>query len=287
MSQFDASEAPRAGRLRVVRLSYAACLVVLALLTPASGPHPLAQSCGGCPEYCGLSDCSCGQFDCGSYEFCSISGNANPCIYGGGCPPGEAYYGGCCATLGSPILIDLASNGFEMTGMAAGVRFAIGPTELRYQVSWTEPGADDSWLVLDRNGNGSVDGGLEVFGNHTAQPDPPPGQDKNGYLALAVFDRAGQGGNEDGEITSADAIFASLRLWRDANHNGTSEPEELTTLSSAGILSIDLRYRESRRQDEFGNGFRYLSRVSILRNGRVRNTRSVDVYLRVTRNFTN
>ena len=62
-------------------------------------------------------------------------------------------------------------------------------------------------------------------------------------------------------IDNRDAVFSKLRLWRDANHNGISEADELHPLSDFGIESISLDYKESRHKDRFGNEFRYRAKI--------------------------
>ena len=79
-----------------------------------------------------------------------------------------------------------------------------------------------------------------IFGCATDQPYPPTGTQRNGFLALAEFDKAANGGNEDNMITVQDSIFGNLRLWQDLNHNGISEPNELKTVNRLGLAQIEI-----------------------------------------------
>jgi hypothetical protein len=183
--------------------------------------------------------------DCGEYQ----EWNPETCMCTPWSPPN------------SPIVIDANGNGFSLTNAVGGVRFDLNRDGTKEQLSWTSAGSDDAWLALDRNANNSIDDGGELFGNFTPQPVPPAGAMKNGFLALAEYDKQANGGNLDGEISQQDSIFNSLRLWRDTNHNGISEASELSALADSGVRRIELNYQESRRTDEFGNQFKYRAKV--------------------------
>jgi hypothetical protein len=235
------------------------CTVIIPCADSAKLPPP--QRPNSCDANLAKTKCPCPAsttcptsggppYPCGPKDICTFPDS-------GGCQANCIAQGNCCVTQ-SPILIDILGNGFNLTDLANGVFFDLTGGGTAGLKSWTAEGSDDAFLALDRNGNGTIDNGTELFGNFTPQP---PTSEPNGFLALARYDQSSEGGNEDGKITSADSIFSALRLWQDANHNGISEPSEIHRLSSLGLARMDLDYKESRRTDEFGNQFRYRAKV--------------------------
>lgn len=201
--------------------------------------RPLDSNCGSSGNQ------ACSQTT-GSYCFASSNGAT--------CSQGTVAIPPCCC-FWSPIAFDLTGNGFSFTDIAGGVRFDLEGSGTAYQVAWPTASSGNAWLALDRNGNGLIDNGKELFGNFTQQP---LGQGEgNGFLALAEYDKPANGGDGDGSIASNDSVFSSLRLWRDANHNGISESSELLTLQSQGILWIALAYVETPITDQYGNKFKF------------------------------
>ena len=211
------------------------------------------------------------------------------CTGGGGgggiitCLGGSDPYGftdgssGSVGPLCSPIILDVAGNGFQLTSAANGVQFDISGTGKPIQLAWTAPGSNNAFLALP-GPDGLVHNGKELFGNFTPQP---PSASPNGYIALAQFDKPENGGNGDGVIDSKDPVFSRLRLWIDENHDGICQPAELHQLPQLGVVSIALNYKESRRMDRYGNEFRYRSRISLVdqQNGSQAGPLAYDVFL--------
>jgi hypothetical protein len=145
------------------------------------------------------------------------------------------------------------NNGVWFDGFGHGVKILT---------AWTRELSDDAWLALDRNGNGLIDDGTELFSSAAPQPPLPPPDLKHGFNALSQYDQPANAGNRDGVIDRNDSVFTSLLLWQDTNHNGISEAFELHSLESLGLESISIDYKLSKRKDQHGNVFRYRAKVN-------------------------
>jgi hypothetical protein len=132
--------------------------------------------------------------------------------------------------------------------------------------------AETPWLVLDRDGDGRIDDGRELFGSMTRLPDGHTAQ--NGFEALRVLDT-----NHDGRITPADAAWSRLRLWSDANQDRRSQASELRSLASFGIDALELDFTVVPRCDDRGNCEMERAAFWYRDHGVRRRGRIVDVHL--------
>ncbi|MCQ8183232.1 hypothetical protein NP603_19115, partial [Methylomonas sp. SURF-1] len=132
-----------------------------------------------------------------------------------------------------PLVFDLDGDGLETAGVntANPIYFDHDADGVKTATGWVE--SDDAFLVLDKNANGTIDSGRELFGDAMLK--------SNGQLAADGFDALRDlDANLDGKVDAADAQFANLRLWRDLNQDGISQANELFTLGSQNIAAINV-----------------------------------------------
>lgn len=174
-----------------------------------------------------------------------------------------------CDQSASPLIIDLANVGIDLSSPEKGVSFDVDADGTKDTISW--PLAESSvFLALDLNKNGLIDNGSELFGNNSTGPDGK--KSDNGFLALAKYDD-----NHDGMIDFKDACFKNLLLWSDKDRNGLSTSYELMALDKSEIETIDLSYKEGYELDLYGNSTRQRSVVK-LKDGKLRLV--VDIWFR-------
>lgn len=208
----------------------------------------------GCEiDYCQDPGCYPGYCQIGSPGCACSEAEIDPC--------------GCCQNY-SPIVVDVMGDGVKMSDAREGVPFDINGLGHTYWVGWPR-GGDDAWLALDRNSNGVVDSGVELFGNTTRLTSGRVAA--HGYEALAELDS-----NRDGFVDASDMGFHRLLLWTDSNRNGVSEPHELGRLEERGISGLSTEMRPANRRDQWGNRFAYHARA--LRSSAPIETQSWDVF---------
>ena len=144
----------------------------------------------------------------------------------------------------SPIIFDLDGDGVKTLSLAATRHFDLDNSGFAEQTAWVDSG--DGLLVLDLDGNGRIERGAELFGNHTALGDGTNAAD--GYAALAQYDD-----NGDGRIDAGDAIWQQLQVWRDSDSDARSKAEELHALADFDITAISLAATEVNERDAAGN----------------------------------
>lgn len=152
----------------------------------------------------------------------------------------------------TPIVINVKGS-LELSSSADGVLFDLAGNGSPQRIPWPVA-PQNGWLVLDRNRNGRIDSGRELFGNRTLLANGTTAP--HGFAALAELDR-----NGDGVVDRTDPDFEELAVWFDHWRNGILDPGELVPLASLGIVALEVAYKESRRTDRWGNVFRYRASV--------------------------
>ncbi|MFM0432024.1 calcium-binding protein [Paraburkholderia aspalathi] len=123
----------------------------------------------------------------------------------------------------SPLVLDLTGSGINLTPLnTSSPYFDLTNNGFARQTGWV--GAGMGLLCFDPNDQ-NITNITQLFGNETT----------DGFDILRKLDA-----NHDNVIDASDPEFASLRVWVDANGNGTSDSGELYTLSQLGIVFINL-----------------------------------------------
>ena len=173
----------------------------------------------------------------------------------------------------SPIVIDLNGDGVHLGPKGRGVSFDVNADGFDDFVQWVRRGGDEAFLSLDKNRNGVVDDGSELFGVGTPMPDG--GNAVNGFVALAPYDSPQMGGNDDGLISEADPIWSELSIWLDRNADGVATAHEMYRPWDLGLASFETIPKVRRKRDAAGNSLPYWAWARRANNKKIA---MVDVY---------
>jgi len=172
---------------------------------------------------------------------------------GGGivlCDPGHPDCGGNGGS-DEPLILDLNGDGIHTTRLeSAPVLFDMNADGYADLTAWTDPLSNEGLLFYDRNRNRVVDGNQELFGNRTMLPDGSIAA--TGVDALGAYDLPENRGNGDGAIGPGDAVWGTLRVWVDRNHDGVASESETYSLGELGVEAIELAFERFGRERSYG-----------------------------------
>ena len=145
-----------------------------------------------------------------------------------------------------PLVFDLDGDGITTVSLEeSNAFFDLDNNGFAEKTSWV--GAREGLLAYDKNGDGIINGGNELFGDRTLMKDSKT-LASSGFTALAEYDS-----NKDGKIDSNDAIYTLLRIWQDSDGDGIASAGELKQLVDLGIVSIGLSYNNTGVTDVANN----------------------------------
>ena len=146
----------------------------------------------------------------------------------------------CFVSSGStPLVLSFDGRAVEY---GREMRGTFDLTGLGVSVATDWPTAATPWLALDRDGNGTIDSGEELFGS--ASRLQSGGRADHGFQALSELDQ-----NGDGRITASDPAFSSLVLWTDKNGDRKTDAGELVSLASMSIVALHVDFARMPRCD--------------------------------------
>jgi len=147
-----------------------------------------------------------------------------------------------------PLILDIDGDGIHALGLTAGIHFDYDGNGFKELTGWVAPG--DGMLMLDRDTDGILGNGSELFGDFT--PLANGMNALNGFQALAQYDA-----NGDGKIDASDPVWSQLKVWQhDPEATDLGDPDSsgiLSTLDEIGIKAIYLDSTIINRTDDAGN----------------------------------
>ena len=144
-------------------------------------------------------------------------------------------------SLASPIILDLNGDGISTLSVENGIRFDLSADGSLIKTGWVAP--SDGLLVLDRNLDGVINNGSELFGTSTNLINGSKAID--GYQALSELDS-----NQDGVVNIQDNDFIKLGVWIDSNSDAQTGSGELKSLSDLGITQLNLATNTARDSNQ-------------------------------------